>query len=382
MKAIYKRTMFFIGFLSIVLPMSAVAAEYRAGEEASLNFGETLYGNTYMGGGTVTDAGTVRGDLVAAGGTILITGPIGSDLLAAGGTITVTGDISGDARIGGGNLLISGKVSGDVMIGGGQVVLSSPQIGGDVTVAGGSVTIAAPIAGNVRVAGGQLTINSPIKGSVTVHAQKITLGPKAVITGDLIYSSSEVATIQDGAQVLGKTQFTKIENPNGNKISATALAAIFTFAFVAKLLMQLLAAFVFFWIFPKYAKEIAANFNDKPLENLGRGFVAFVVAPIGALILLFTVIGIPLGLLTFIGFIGLVLFSVLIAPIAIGSLVQKWFMKSANFEVSWVTIVLGVAIYTLLSLVPFIGWIIQFVTVLMTMGIVIQVKWLAAKNWR
>jgi len=374
-----------IGFataLCVLLPLSASAAQFMVDKETSLSSGETSNGNLYMLGSTVSDSGAVHGDFVAAGGTLLVNGAVSNDVLAAGGNISILGDVGGDVRIGGGNILIQGKIAGDAIIGGGQITVGGPGIGGDVAIGGGSVTLNAPVNGSVRIAGGQVTIDAPIKGSVQIKADKVTLGPKAVISGDLSYTATGEATMQSGAVVHGKTDFTKRESTSTKNAAPVALGAILTFALLAKLLMSLVGAFLFLWIFPGYAKELATSFGTKPLENLGRGFVFFIVLPISAILLLVTVVGIPLGFLALFAFAGLLIFASLVAPVAIGSLVHKWIWKPAEYQVDWKTILLGVAIFFLLTFVPFIGWIIKFCAILITLGVAVQIKWSLTKSLR
>ncbi len=369
--------------LALMVPLATSAAEFRGAQDVSLVSGETISGNMYMAGGNIIDTGVVKGDLVIGGGNILVSGPVNSDLLIGGGSINVTSDIGGDLRIGGGNITIQGKVAGDAIVGGGQIILASPHIGGDVAIAGGNITISAPINGSLKVFGGQVTLNAPVKGSVIIHGQKITLGPKAIIQGDLTYTSPAVATLETGAIVRGKTDYTKSEtSTKANVVPTVALGAFFTFWLLAKLLMSIVGAFLFLWIFPRYAIELATSFATKPLEYLGIGFVAFIVLPIAGILLLLTVIGIPLGALALLGFVGLMIFASLVAPVALGSLVHKWIWKPSNYVVDWKTILLGVAIWFVLGFIPFVGGLLKFIIILMTLGVTLQVKWSVSKNWR
>jgi cytoskeletal protein CcmA (bactofilin family) len=369
--------------LAMLLPLSVSAAEFRAGQEASLNSGETIQGNLYLGGGNVTDTGAVKGDLVIGGGTILVNGPVGQDLLIGGGTITVTSDVGGDLRIGGGNITVQGKIAGDAVIGGGQIILAGTQVGGDAVIGGGNITIDAPVNGSLKAGGGQVTINAPIKGDVYVQANKLFLGPKAVINGNLSYTSPAQATIESGALVHGKTDYIKSVTSTSSAAPQAAVGAFLTFWLFAKLLMTLLGVFVFFWIFPRYAQDLVRIAYTKPLESLGKGFVTLIVLPIASIILLMTIIGIPLGALGLFGFVALMVFSSMIAPVVIGSIVHKWIWRPAEFLVDWKTILLGVAIYFMLGFIPLVGGLIKFVVILMTLGVVVGVKWdLANKNLR
>jgi hypothetical protein len=370
----------FITGLLVFVPLAASAAQFRAAEQTSLGTSEAIQGNLYMAGGNVSSAGTVRGDLVAAGGNLIVSGATTNDLLVAGGSITITGDVGGDARVAGGNITIQSKVAGDVVVGGGQINVGGAGVGGDVAIGGGSITITAPVNGNVKIGGGEVTIDAEVKGNVEIKAEKITLGPRAVITGNFTYTASEEAKMETGAAVQGTVDFTKREG--AEKSSEAAIAAFFSFALLAKLLMMLAGAFVLFWIFPRYARELVTNFAADPVSNLGRGFITLIVMPIASIILLITIIGLPFGVIGLLGFIALLIFTSLMVPIVVGSLIYKWITKSTGYEVNWQTILIGVAVYFLLGLVPFIGGIVKFFIMLIALGVVVKIKWQAAKNWQ
>jgi hypothetical protein len=363
------------------LPFAASAAQFKAEENPSLGTGETVQGNLYMGGGNVSSAGNVRGDLIVGGGNIIVSGPIQNDLLAGGGSITVTSDIGGDLRIGGGNITVQGKVAGDAIIGGGQVTIGGAGVGGDAAIGGGAITLTAPVTGNVKIGGGEVKIDAPVRGNVEIMAEKVTLGPRAVIEGNLTYSANEAATMQEGAVVRGETEFKQIEQPS-NGISAAAIGAFFTLAPLAKLLMSFAGALAIYLIFPRYARELIADFTAKPLENLGRGFVTFIVMPVGSIILMLTIIGVPLGAIGLLGFIITMIFVSLIAPIVTGSVVHAWIWKPAEYQVNWWIIMMGVVIYFLLGFVPLVGWLAKFGIMLISLGAAVALKWRIAKEWR
>jgi hypothetical protein len=365
----------------LIIPFAASAATFKAEQQPALGTGETVQGNLYMAGGNVSSAGNVRGDLVVGGGNVIVSGPVGGDLLIGGGSITVTSDVNGDIRVVGGNIAVQGKAGGDVVIGAGQVSVGGAGVGGDIAIAAGSVTVTAPVNGNIKIGAGEVKIDAPVKGNVEIMAEKVTLGSKALINGSLIYTARDQAAIQEGAKVMGKTDFTKREAPQ-NVPSAAAIGAFFTIALLVKFLMALVAAFVFLWIFPHYAQEIATSFGERPLENLGYGFVGFVVIPVAAVVLCATIIGLPLGALALLCYIALVIFSTLVAPVAVGALVHKWIWKPAHYVVDWKTVLLGVALYFVMGLIPLAGGLVKFIIIIITFGIVMMKKWGAVKNWR
>lgn len=368
--------------LFIIIPLLALAAEFRTGDQPSLAAGQTVNNDLYMAGGNVTASGSVQGDLTAAGGNVLLNGPVSADVLAAGGTITLLGDVTGDVRFGGGNVTIQGAVAGDVLGGGGQVSLVGPRIGGDVAIGGGQVTIDAPITGTVHVGGGDVRINAPITGNVFVQAEKLTLGPKAALNGNLTYSASEPAEIQGGAVVRGATEFNERADRATKAGVAAGLVALFTLWMLAKFFMLLLGAAALAYFFHRYSRELVATAAVQPWMEMFRGLVTVIVLPVASLVLLASVIGIPLGILGLLTLAILCIFAHLAAPIIVGSVIHKWWQKPAGYVVSWKTVLLGVVVFFLLGIIPVLGWIIKAGIMLITLGAALNIKWSIAKEWR
>ncbi|MBI5456357.1 hypothetical protein HY969_01320 [Candidatus Kaiserbacteria bacterium] len=366
-----------------LVPVAAFAAELRAGEQPSVASGTTIQDDLYIAGGNVTQAGAVTGDVIAAGGSVLISGTTQGDLLVAGGNITILGDVSDDVRVVGGNITIHSKVASDVAFGGGQVTIAGAGVGGDVVGASGTVRIDAPVAGDVRIAGGDVYINSAIRGMVEVQAEKVTLGPGALISGDLTYTAGKEVTIEEGGKVNGKIEFKQLETTREELrgVAKTGIAALVSAWLIGKFLMLLVGAFAFFYLFKRYTETLVSDALTEPLPQLGRGVVAFIVWPIASVILLVTVIGIPLGAIGLLGYAAALIFAHLMASVVLGSLVSAWWTKN-YYEVNWKTVLLGVVLYFILGYIPFVGWLICAALVLITLGAALKIKWGVAKEWR
>ena len=360
-------------------PVFAAAAEVRAGDQPNIAASESIKGNAYIAGGSVVSSGAIGGDLVAAGGNILINSPVSADLLAAGGSVTVLGAVAGDLRVAGGNIIINGKVGNDVTIGAGQTTISGGSVGGDVLWGGGQLTLDAPVAGDLKLGGGDVTINSTVRGNVDFKGGTLTFGKNAVINGDLTYESPKEATFEDGAVVKGKTTYTPLKEPASGPLNVAGLA--FAAAF-GKFLAVLACALVVGLIFKAFSAALVAMATEDTLSQLIRGAIVLIVLPVASVILLITVIGIPLGLLGLVSFVGTLVFGSIVAPIVLGSYAAKLFFKTDGYIVSWKTILLGVLLYTILGFVPFIGWLAKLAVFVITVGAMMKIKGDILKGWR
>jgi len=367
------------GLILLAFPLASFAAEFRTGDQPSHPRGETIQDDLYMAGGSVTSAGTVRGDLVAGGGSVLVSGPVTGDLMLGGGTVTVLGEISDDIRVSGGTVTVQGIVRGDALIGGGQVSLIGERIGGDIAIAGGTVRIDAAIGGSARIAGGDVYLNAPITGDVRIEAEKLTLGPRANIAGNLTYRAANQATFEDGAVVRGETEF---DERVGREEAEAGLAAFLTFWLVAKFFMLLVGSLLIGVAFNRYSRELVATAAAQPLMEFGRGLITIIVVPILSFILIATIIGIPLGIIGLLMLAIMLIFASLIAPIILGSVVHKLIWKPARYEVTWRTILLGVVLYSVIGVIPVIGFLATTILKMGALGATLKLKWSLAKEWR
>lgn len=364
----------------LMAPALLFAAEVRLGEQPSLASDERIGNDFYIAGGNVTSSGPVAGDLIAAGGNVLVSSAVTHDMMVGGGSVTVLGSVGDDLRVGGGNITISSQVRGDLVAGGGQTHVTGAGIGGDVLWAGGVLRIEAPVAGDLKLAGGEVYLNSTVLGNVEFKGEKLTLGPSAVIEGNLAYSSPNEAVVEAGATVRGETNFQKLESKRA--ATKAGFAAIASVAVLLGFLMRLACALVLALIFHRYAVTLVQSVAQRPLMELGRGFAAFAILPVASVIFLITVLGVPLGILGLLAFVSLLIFASLLAPVILGSIVHKWAVKPSGYQVTWLTILLGVVLYTVLGWIPIVGWVAKFALVLLTIGAIVKVKWDAGKEWR
>jgi len=376
MKKFFKYGVF---VLMLVLPIVSFSAEFKGGDQVSTGKGESIVDDLYMAGGSVMSAGNIAGDLITAGGNIIISGDIAEDLIVGGGNVNILSNIGDDVRAGGGTVILSGEVKGDVLLGGGQVTVSGLGIGGDVAIAGGVVNIDAPIAGDVFIAGGNIYINSLIKGNVKIEAEKITLGSDAVISGNLTYKAKEEIIKEEGAMVMGTVDFKLMERRGVS--SPKMFLAVFSAMLLWKFLTLLACALVIGLLLRRFHRDLAGIATDSPWAQMGKGLVTLVVLPFASILFLMTLVGIPFGIIGLLSFIMMMIFACILTPIILGSVVYRYFSKR-DLEVSWKTILLGVFLFTLLGLVPFVGSFVQMLLIFITIGSVVTLKFRILKEWR
>jgi len=372
-----KYIVFLALFVGLVVPAFGSAATFGGGESYSLSEGNTVSDNLYAAGGDVTVGGVVLGDLISAGGSLTVSGKVRDDLTLAGGNITVLAPIGGDARVAGGNIVFEkSTVGGDLIIAGGSIkVLSGSTASGDVIISGGAITFSGVGAKSARFAGGQVTIDGTIRGDVFIDGgQKIVLGENARIDGNLVYRSEkeDALVVTEGAIVKGETTFEKRVMPINQVDVAKGFAAFLGILFLIKFITVLVAGIIAVLVFRQFSLAAANEVMARPWRNLLLGFAVLVLVPVASIMLLVTVLGAYVGMLLIASYVLLMMVVSLYSGIMLGAWVYK-LIKKGETVVSWQVAALGIVLFTLVKLVPVVGWIVCLAVFLMTLGAVAQI---------
>lgn len=370
MKKIYSYFAFFVT-VAIFTPVLVFGATFKAGDEISIKSGSDVRDNLYAAGGTVSVGGNILGDLLVAGGTIMVSKNVSDDIAAAGGTITILGNSGGDVRVAGGNIFIGGDVAGDLIITGGSVTVSPDvSIGKDLILAGGQVVFDGNVLGNAQIMAGNATINGHIKGTskITV-SDKLVIGDGATIDGDLEYTApkADVLTLSTSAVIQGKTIFTESKTIKRDD-AKNFIFAVFGTLVVFKLLSFIIVALVLAWLFRRFSTSVVSGIIENPLSMLGKGFVAVVVVPIAAIILLVTIFGAPFGIMMMLSYGLLLILSGIYSGVVTGVWLSKAIRKSSEVVITWKNVTGGVVLLAIVKLIPFIGWIVWLFMILVTIG--------------
>ncbi len=283
----------------------------------------------------------IRGDLFAAAETLYVDGEIGDNLFAAAGGIVVNGDVRNDVFLAGAYIVINGDIRGDVKIAGGEVYINSDLITGDVMVMAGKLSVAdeVEILGEKEVYSGMLSegvVDNPVDLSgYNPESNKVMFGDK-----EYNFDSSGVVTLFTGAGLV--------------------------MGFFWKLLMlasMILAGYLVLRLFPVLTETTLGTMNKAMVKSTLLGMGVYVVAPLVALVLLFSLIGFKvLVLLAMLG--GLCIYlSGVYSSYAVG----RWILVMMGNEKTGRAIPLALGMFVveltlfIFGLLPFIGWLLVFV---------------------
>ncbi len=122
-------------------------------------------------------------------------------------------------------------------------------------------------------------------------------------------------------------------------------------------------------LFKRLSQDVVERAHDRFGRELLTGFVVLIVVPAAVLLCFITVIGVPIGLAVLLAYFLLFLLSSVYAGVVIGSLLEKVLLKKPVPEASWKTALLGVTVYTVAGLMPFVGWLFKLTFFLAALGI-------------
>lgn len=348
------------------VPSNALASEIHIGADYFLKGAETTISDLYVVGPTATFAGAVTGDAVSLGRTIWSESAISEDALFFGERIHLLGVVSDDARLLGGELILGGEVEDDAVLIGGKVTIEpEAAISGDLYILSGEARVRGAVFGNAKIIAEETIISGTIAGDLEVWG-KVTLEPGATVGGDLIYHARQSISDLGSAAVAGKVIFNQEEPRNGAGLFSRS--GFFSGSFSLGLLMFIALGFCLFFFAGPRVEEILRDATDNFWHRMLRGFLITLLVPLFASLFCASIVGLPVGILLFSLFLSAFILSVAISGIAIGAWIETTFFKRSPFPLSYRPVLLGIAVFSFLLVIPYIGVLIDALIILVSLG--------------
>jgi hypothetical protein len=355
--------------------------------------------------------------------------------------VYINGTVTDDVRIAGSDLKLGPNAQvGDDLFAGGFGLGSDPgsAIASDVYVAGYQALLGGEITGDVNAAVAGLEISGHVVGDVTAEVSEpdpefeqfsmfmrmnpyfperligpgLTIKEGAQIDGELTYTSPTTVEITEGAvggpvvyqtPVPEEVEAPEVEVPEVPAGALTFAAIVGWFVrwivgMVRNFVTLLIIGVLLLWLAPKWLKEAARHWKEKPVHCLGWGvaaLVAFCVA-VPALFVVMIVLDILVGLVTLGGLVGpitaiiMVLESILMVGFwtvavyvtkvvfcyLIGWLILKrpapgWVEKAMGL----IPLLIGLAIFTLVRSIPVLGAFFSMLVTIFGLGALWLLAW-------
>jgi len=281
--------------VALGIPVGASAAEIHRNEtHYTLPADAVVKTDLIVFGDTVQIDGTVDGDLVTFGRNLTITGHVTGDVISFGAMTQISGTVDGSVRTFSNQITLRGKIGKNLMAFGAQVETDAQStIGWGATLFAGEATLNGRIERDILSYSGHMDMNGFVGGNTVLKASDtFTVGPHAQIMGTIKYKGPIQPVVSSGAR-LGSPVETTIE------VHKTDFYAAMTYwhkllywgaGFVFGLVLLLIA--------PGFFAETVHNV-DRFGVSLGIGALTCIATPIIAVLACITIVGLGVGISTF-----------------------------------------------------------------------------------
>lgn len=341
------------------------ATEFKSIDSYTLLAGQKIEDDLIVAGRNVRVEGEVTGDLLSFCRSSSIIGSVSNSAFNFSQYFDVSGQIKGSLTTFCQSLTLSGRVGRNLNAFCANLFITREAvIEGQLTAFSGDLDLEGQVKKGLRARSGEVVISGTIDGDVNIEADKLTILEGAVINGSLKYKSPKQAKIDPNAKISGEVKWTEKARKEKKGGVYRRIGAFKTALLAGNLATGLVLIALFGRRWEKSLNAVRKSF----LKSLGLGFVLAVCVPIAAIILLVTVIGIPLAILTIIGYGTVFYVGKLVFSTFLGAWIFGFFKKDARLSIFWAFLlgyvlfwlvtgfaVLGIILYILAFLVGFGG---------------------------
>jgi cytoskeletal protein CcmA (bactofilin family) len=350
----------FAGFgMMMAVATPASATEFRKGDAVNVKKGEVIKGDLFVTGEHVRIDGEVDGDVYAFAHQVDVTGHINGDLICFAQAVRVGGVIDGNLRTGANNVTITGSVERNATTWSETLNLdSSAKIGRSLMAGGETLTLDGKIARDFLGFADTTTISGLIGGSVLERGKSLSIVSGAEIDGKTSFKGQKEPSVASDAKLASPLEFTMVEHHREERGGGYYLWRVILTGTI------ILFGLVLAGLMPKFAVETVESAGQIG-ASFGVGVLVFFGVFIASIIACFTIVGLLVGISSFM----LWLVMVFAAVVVVGGIVGQWIMgRSDEFWPFFLRVVVGIAIIRVVTAVPFIGFWVWLIVTLWGMG--------------
>jgi hypothetical protein len=262
------------------------------------------------------------------------------------------------------------STGGDIVIPAGQHVDLLVVVNGTATIQGDSDSV-------LLIDGTADFVGSRTEGIVAIRSQ-VTLDAGSVVAGDIRTIDSNVqqaagATVH--GSVLEGLDLAGVDLAGGAVLVGTALLL----AYVGWSIAMIFAALALAGLASRQVRSAEALITQQLGKTVGAGLAGFIGILVAGVTAIVTIVGIPLGLGILVGVLPMLLIvGYLVAGIWIGDRIVGRTSSGSSHERPYLAAIVGVAVLSVVSLVPFVGGIASFIG----FGAVVLLMWRVLRGSR
>lgn len=234
----------------------------------------------------------------------------------------------------------------------GQLLVASDDTVDSAAIFNGSALIEGTVRESVFVLNGNADVSGTVRGDVVVINGDLVVRDGARVGGDLVTQGTPV--VEEGATVQGEQRSVTTRFDFKGWGLAGRFAWWIGYSISVLILGLLLLAFA-----PHLEEAVRSPVKARTGASIGWGFGLFFLIPIGAVVLLITVVGIPLGVFLLLALAFIYTLGYTVATIGLGSLIV------GGSQSRFLVFLAGWLILRVLGLIPVLGGLL----------------WLAASVW-
>jgi hypothetical protein len=237
---------------------------------------------------------------------------------------------------------------------------------------GGQVSVAGHIGRGGKIYASKVSISGDVEGDLKVLAEEIELLPGAKLRGALNYASRQDIRIDPAAQVSGP--ITREEGPQEWRAEARDRDRGLGWWFLW-LPGMIAAGALFVLLFPRFSEMAQNQVGASPWASLGLGIAIACTAPVVMLLLMVTIVGIPLALVSMAAYAIALLAGYLTVAGYIGQRLAVVLRKGVAPTPGWRVGMLAAALLLLglAGMMPFVGGLILLIALTLGTGAVVLV---------
>lgn len=356
-------------FLAMGLAIARASSERvvaETGEDVVVEEGEIVEETLIVGARSLRIAGTVDGDVVASAEHIVVSGTIRGNLTVAARTVEVDVDgiVEGTLHCACQDFSMRGRVERNLYAAGESLaVTGTGEVVRDAVLLGASTRMDGVIGRDLRTYAQSVAIGGRIGRNIEGATGQLLATADADVGGDIdmTVADRESVDIDARATIAGAT--TIEEDPDMNR--SPYLRA----GWWVMQVLQLLSAFVVGLLLVRLWPQlfvVSRPSSTTVLVSMGIGLLVLMIVPLLSVVVMFTVIGLPLGLISLVTYAIALYLAGIVVAVRLGTAILGERRRGRT------TLALGVGLLILAvaTELPWIGGLIGFVTVLLGLGII------------
>lgn len=352
-------------FLILFLAMPGASLVLKTGKDIVVGPEEIIDDDLVAMGRSVKIEGIVNGDLFAFAQEVFIENKVNGSIYAGGAEINLSAKKCRSIWAFCGSLKTDSNIENNLLFFGGKLKTGNTNlVKKDVLVFGGEININGEVQGKVKGNMGKLNLNGKVH-QVEIEAENVYVDSGTTVLEDFIVKSKNEPVIDSNAKILGKTEYKKIEE-KAQKPKKGIAGFFKTIFFLSKLIIGI----ILIAILKPYIKRTNQILKDYTWKSLGIGFLTIIIIPIVSVLTLATIIGIPIAIFGVFVFLTLAYISGIIFSAGLGEWIIK-LIKKESIPSPILSFILGFIIVTLISLIPYLGFLVRILVLFFGTGMII-----------